>query len=125
MITNQLNYLIKDLQQYVERRLEYAKLDVTEKTVRIVSFLITVILLTLIIFPFLLFLTFALAYFIGQLLHSVALGFLIVAGGYLLLAIFLIAVRKPLITKPILKAMVNMIFDTPNRWDKTEDDDEE
>lgn len=126
-ITNHLNELVQDLRKYFESRIEYAKLDVTEKTVRIISFFITVFLLTLIIFPFFLFLSFALAYFVGQLLNSTALGFLIVAGGFLILGSLVIALRNPLIKKPVLKAMVKMIFEQsgPNVKFEDEDDDED
>lgn len=125
-ITNHFNQLLQDLRKYTETRLEYAKLDVTEKTVRIVSLMITVFLLTLVIFPFFLFLSFAASYFIGGLLNSIAQGFLIVSGIYFVLGVFIVILRKPLIMKPILRMMVKTIFDQPQGPKiKFEDEDEE
>ena len=125
-ITNHFNQLLQDFRKYIETRMEYAKLDVTEKTVRIVTLLITLFLLTLVIFPFFLFLSFAASYFIGQLLNSVALGFLIVSGVYFVLGMFILILRKPLIMKPMLRMMVKTIFDQPNGPKiKFEDEDEE
>ena len=60
---------------------------------------------------FLIFLFTALALWIGSLLNSASLGFLCVAGLFLLLIILLFALRKKLIVPMIRNAIVKAVYD--------------
>ena len=51
------------------------------------------------------------ALFIGQALNGdYAMGFLIVSGFYALLAIIIFVLRRPLVTNPVLRMMVDKLF---------------
>ena len=58
----------------------------------------------------LLFLSFAGGFFFGSLLHSNELGFLCVAGFYLLVLLIFLVVRKQVVEKPIIKAIMKLFF---------------
>jgi hypothetical protein len=57
-----------------------------------------------------LFLSFAAGFYLGSLLDSDELGFLCVAGFYVLLLIVFLALRKRIIEQPVIKAMIRLLF---------------
>lgn len=57
-----------------------------------------------------LFLGFALSYWIGSLLDSDALGFIIVGGGFLLFGLILFLARKRLLVNCMVRFFVEMFF---------------
>ena len=124
-IKSALNKLIDDFKNYLETQFEYIKFDLTEKLTRIATSIITVSIIILLLLPFVFFISFALAYYLGNYFGSDPIGFLIVAGIYLIIAIFTIALRKPLIINPLLRKFVNVIFSDYNRQIKEEEEDEE
>ncbi|RYD73164.1 MAG: hypothetical protein EOP53_20615 [Sphingobacteriales bacterium] len=68
---------------------------------------------------FFIFITIAAAIGIGYLVNNMALGFLIMAIVFLLLAVLLFTMRKKLITNPITKILITSLA-----GDKTDDEDE-
>lgn len=60
---------------------------------------------------FLAFLFTALAWWLGSLLNSAALGFLCVAGLFLLLIVLLFALRKKVIVPIIRNAIISAVYD--------------
>lgn len=81
------NGLKKDISTYVELKFRLLKLIATERIARVVAILSHSIILVLLIFFTILFLFISLGFYLGELLGSVALGFLIVSGLYFLLAL--------------------------------------
>jgi len=52
----------------------------------------------------------ALAFYLGDLLKSVEGGFLAVMGIYLILAVLLVALKKPLIERPLIDKTINQVL---------------
>ena len=80
----------------------------------LITFFIVAFVSLLVLF----FLSFAIAYAIGEALDSNALGFAIVGAFYILIAIIVLAFRKKLIERPLLEKLSEIYF-------KAEPDDEE
>ena len=80
----------------------------------LITFFIVAFVSLLVLF----FLSFAIAYAVGEALGSNALGFAIVGAFYILIAIMVLAFRKKLIEKPLLEKLSEIYF-------KAEPDDEE
>ena len=80
----------------------------------LISFFIVAFVSLLVLF----FLSFAIAYAVGEALGSNALGFAIVGAFYILIAVIVLAFRKKLIEKPLLEKLSEIYF-------KAEPDDEE
>ncbi|WP_314298942.1 phage holin family protein [Capnocytophaga sputigena] len=80
----------------------------------LITFFIVAFVSLLVLF----FLSFAIAYAVGEALGSNALGFAIVGAFYILIAVIVLAFRKKLIEKPLLEKLSEIYF-------KAEPDDEE
>jgi hypothetical protein len=100
--------LLKHAADYVETFYERTVLTLTSKTVKSGASLINgllVLVLGLIVFFFL---NFALAWWLGQVLDSRALGFLVLGGFYLLVLIIMIAARKTFLN--LFRNMLTKLF---------------
>ena len=80
----------------------------------LITFFIVAFVSLLVLF----FLSFAIAYAVGEALGSNALGFAIVGAFYILIAIIVLAFRKKLIERPLLEKLSEIYF-------KVEPDDKE
>ncbi len=110
--------LKNDISTYVETRLELMKLNTYERVAKTMAVFSYGIVLVLLAFFAILFLFLALGFFLGEMLNSVALGFLIVVGLYLLLFGVILLFRDKIsakVTNEIITAMMS----------KDEKDDEE
>jgi hypothetical protein len=100
----------KDIQEYIEIKLDLLKLQTAESISKVVSGATAAIILVLFSCLILFFLSFAAGYFMATLLHSNELGFLCVAGFYLLLLIIILIFRKKIIDRPVIKSVVRVFF---------------
>ena len=91
-------------------KIELVKLDVAEKGARIGADVISGVIVAVLGIASLLFLSIGLAIWLGYLVESYALGFVIVGAFYLLLAVLLFALRKSLLATPILKSLISSLF---------------
>lgn len=103
--------LVEQLKQYGGLKLEMLKLDTTEKTVKILTFLILCFVLTLIICAFAICLSFAVAFALGSLFNSNALGFLCVSGIYLLLLIIVYVRKAAWIERPLVRFLASILLE--------------
>jgi hypothetical protein len=87
--TNLLGSLLDIATDYGESSIKLVKLKVLDKTTDIVSSLIPLSLVILFFLTFLLFLNLGIAYWLGEILGKTFYGFLMVAGFYILAAIFI------------------------------------
>jgi hypothetical protein len=105
-----INNIRKDLQEYFEVRFDLFRLHTAESISRILSSAANIAILGFLSFFILLFLSFAAGYFFASLLQSNELGFLCIAGFYILLLVIFLIFRKKIIEKPIIKAIMKLIF---------------
>lgn len=103
--------LVEQLKQYGGLKLEMLKLDATEKTVKIISALILGFVLLLFVCAIAICLSFAVAYSLGGLLGSTPLGFLCVAGIFLLLLIIVYVRKKAWIERPLVKLLAEILLE--------------
>ena len=91
--------LKEDISTYVELRLELLKLNTYERVAKTMAVFSYGIVLILLAFFTILFLFLALGFFLGELLGSMALGFVLVVGMYLLLFGIIIFFKKNITSK--------------------------
>ena len=77
--------LVSDVKGYVHAERDHLKLQATEKIATLLSKTIRQVMVATLLGAVLLFLSFALAYYLGELFASQPVGFALVAGLYLLL----------------------------------------
>lgn len=104
--------------QYVEQQKQLIKLDVAEKTATLVSSAVTGLVLAVVGLLVLLFASLTLAFALGALFDSYALGFLAVTLLFVIVALVVNALKRKLVTNPVLSAVITKFFD-----DNADDDD--
>ena len=102
--------LIEQLKIYVTAEIELGKLTATEKISKLSSNVIAAIFVGAVFLLFLLFASFSVAYLIGEAIHKLWLGFLIVAIFYLLVALITWFAREKLLRIPIMNAILRQLF---------------
>lgn len=110
--------LKEDVLTYIQLKYNFLKLDATERIAKLIAILSHGVILILLVFFTILFLFFALGFFLGDCLDSTALGFLVVGGIYLgLVAVFLWGKQK------IQDKFINIMI-TALRADDDDDDND-
>lgn len=107
----------QELEQYIQDRILLLKLQASEKTARLVALLFSMLIIALLVFFILLFLSTMTGYYFAGITGSLYAGFGIVAAFYVCILILLIITRKRF-DKKIINAVIRIFFD------KTDEDDE-
>ena len=107
--TAQIGQLFDEAKRYWELQKQHLSLNSVEILTRLFSTLVLVLILILVGSLVLLFGSFALAYWLGELLDSMLLGFGIIACILLLLALMVYANRRSWIVRPTTQFMVSLL----------------
>ena len=106
--------LIEDLfekaEQYVKTNIELAKLKVIDKVADTIGALVTQIALVLVGFFFFLMINMGIAFWLGTILGNTHLGFMVVAGFYLLVGIVIFIFRKSILKTPISNSIISQFL---------------
>jgi len=105
-----INSIKKDIQEYIEVKVDLVRLHMTEQVSRIFSSAVNAAVIAYLLLFTLLFLSFAAGFFLGSLFNSNELGFLCVAGFYFLILIIFLLFRKQLIERPVIEAVIKLFF---------------
>lgn len=103
--------LIGNAVDYIETRIQIAKLDAADAGASAASSIFTWIILIIIGAIMLLFFSIGAALGIGYLFENTALGFVITGGVYLLVILMLYNYRKDWLRKPIGNKIIESIYD--------------
>lgn len=109
--------LISKAEKFTKTSIDLLKLNMVEKTADIVSSVTSGLTVILIVAMFTLFLNIGLGLWIGELLQSSYMGFLIVSGFYLIVAIVIYfyqdrLLKNPISDKIVVKLLKNVNLDT-------------
>lgn len=102
--------LLLEFKKYLELQKEFVKLDATEKMTVILSAILIITVLLLLGSIVLLFLTFALAYYLGDVLGSLSLGFGLISAFILLLTVIFYLNRNRMVIQPMARFMTKLIL---------------
>lgn len=116
-ITYHLSVLVKDFKEYIELKYQFTRLDSIEKAVAITSFLATGLILMFLAVGIFLFISIGLGFLFGKVLQNNFYGFSLMAGIYLVIAIFLYIFRNSLIKRPVQRNLLKTIFKDGNGSD--------
>ena len=108
---NNADGFVDQVKEYVNTRLAQLKLLFAEKTSKVMSLMIAVVISALVFFLFLVLICIAGAIILGQWLESFWLGFVIVGGIVFVVGLILWIFKGVLIRKPIMNALINVMFD--------------
>jgi len=110
------------VQDYVHDRLLLLKLEMVEKTAKLVSVMFIGLLITVLSLFILLFLSFMAGYYFATVTGSLYLGFGVVCSFYVLLLAFIILAGKKLLHNFITNSVIETIFDQTADTDDTDDE---
>ena len=102
--------LKKDILDYLEVKLDLIKLNTAESLSRFISKSVNIAITGFLFFFIFLFISFAAGFFIGSRLDSNELGFLCIAGFYSLILVLFLLLRKKIIERPVIKAVIKLFF---------------
>lgn len=89
--------MIETIKEYTSKRIDLLKIEATEKS-SISAGVIAYLVILLVAFGFFIILfNFGLAFLIGKALNDYSLGFLIIAGFYLLIMILVVVFKKKIV----------------------------
>jgi len=108
--TSRIKSIFENVHNYVEARLELYKISLFEKGAKIAADLITAAILGVCAAFFLIFLSVGIALILGNWLGGAYIGFLIVAGVYLIIGLVIYLRRKSILQKPIMEAAITELL---------------
>jgi hypothetical protein len=103
-----------NIKEYINTRIESAKLGVAEKSSAIIANLVAGAIVAVVFFFFIIFAGIAVSFALGEWIGKIWAGFLIVALLYLLLGIVAWVARGKLIRLPVMNAMIKQLFKEDN-----------
>lgn len=112
------------VQEYVKDRILLLKLEAVEKISRLTATIVSGLLITIFSFFIILFVSIMVGYLIGEALHHAYWGFAIVAGIYVFLLILIVVLRKQLVERPIINAVIDVFFEKKKHNHKEEKKEE-
>jgi hypothetical protein len=114
-IVGELRQLITE---YFDARLKLIKLETFEKIAKVTAVLFSSLVVALLAFFLLFFLSMSLGFYLGKIFDSLALGFLSVTGLYLILFVLVLLMKKDLLEEFLIERIIGELT-------KKEDDDEQ
>jgi len=122
-LSTQFKRLFEQFKVYFNLRVNYTRLYAAEFLIRFFSGFVLWLVIFLFLFFVLVFGSFSFAFWFSELTGKMSLGFLIIAGFYILIASLIYAFRKPLIVKPFTKMIINEM--ELDKFNDLEDEKEE
>ena len=104
-----IGQLIELLKHYLGLQTEYVKLDVIDKVVRLLTAAALAIIFFLLIIAVMLFLSFALAYWLSRYI-GLAPAFIVVSGIHLLLLFLFFVFHHKWIERPLVRFLANLLM---------------
>jgi len=110
MMLDELNDLRKDVLEYIEVRIDLIRLHTAENIAKIFSNAAVAVVIGYLMFLIIMFISLAAGFFIGTLLGSNELGFLCVAGFYLVFLLLFLVFRKRIVERPVVRSVIKLLF---------------
>jgi hypothetical protein len=106
---SKVDSLLLHAKEYVEERIRLVTLEIHDKVTRTLSGIVMSVIISLLSIFVILFFSFALAWWIGRELEGIYIGFLVVGGFYLLVAILIYVNRDKWIATPVMNIFIKNI----------------
>ena len=104
-----IGQLVETVKHYVGLQSEYVKLDIVEKTVKILTVIAMTAILSFLLILVLIYFSFAIAYALEPVAGLVG-AFAIVAGFYLFILLLFVIFRKRWIERPLVKFLASLLL---------------
>lgn len=111
-ITDNIQEFTTATQNYIESSISYHKLDIYKKLMRVAVSSTHKILIGFVLLIAVLFLSIALSIYLGEVLDSTALGYLIVGLFYMIIVLCITLFMKPVIERKLLRKTSEQFFNS-------------
>ena len=102
--------LLNHIRDYVNNRVDTMKLNMADKTSRLIANIVATTALVVVLLLFTVFASISLALVLGEWTGKLHWGFLIIAGIYLLVAFLIWRGKEKLLRLPIMNAILRHLF---------------
>jgi len=109
-IETPVELLFQKAEAYSQTTLELLKLKAIDKSAAVVSTLTSQLIIAIVVSMFVLCINIAIALWIGEMLGKSYMGFMVVAGGYFVLAILIYVFRKKWVKKPVNNSIIKQML---------------
>lgn len=123
---------IKDLKLYLSQRYDLLKLELLEKSSKILTVILSMLVVLVCTLAALIYFSFALITWLSKLFDSEAPAYLIVCGLFILIMIIILACKDKIFLNPLIHKLSDILYDSedkknkyPNNDDLTDDYTEE
>ena len=120
-VNDHIDDLSDDSKSYIKSLLEYYKLDALKKSTKAIATLLSLAIKGSLLLLLFMFVSIGLSFFIGNLINSVAYGFMIMGAFYLILLIIFLLVAQPVSESLSLK-FIYKIIDTEDENDQQKEE---
>lgn len=114
--------MMKKFQDYINSRILLMRLEVSERFAKALALLLKNIVVLVFFGIFFLFASMAVAFWIGESIKSIPVGFGAVAVFYLVVTMIVLVFRKPLIENPFMNKVIRILFEQKNHEEEKEPD---
>ncbi len=113
-LKEELNKGKNDFHEYMNARFDLMRLNMAENFSKVLSGFVIKSIILFILFFALLFISLAVANWLNTTYEYPGIGFIFVAGFYLLFILVFWLLRRVLIEKPIIRSMIEIFFHSDN-----------
>ncbi|MBR0122921.1 MAG: phage holin family protein [Bacteroidales bacterium] len=117
--------IAKDVRSYFSQRYDLLKVELLEKSSRILAVLFSMLVILVCALAVLIYLSFAFISWINASLNSTVAGYLIVALLFLVLLLVIIVFNEKLFLNPIIRKLGKILYEEKDDDGEEEDDNEE
>lgn len=117
----QIEELVAQFKDYVDLRITDLKLRMTIRWVKFFSKIVTLLVISFVVFLILLFLSFAFAYWFGAETGNWPLGFILTAAFWAIIGLLVYLFRNQLILDQVARASTEELFDPEKEAEDDED----
>jgi len=100
----------EEFEEYINKRIDLFKLHIVEDLSKATSSFGIKLVVFYLLFFVLLFFSLAGAFYLGGLLDSLPLGFIIIGSFYLVIVLFFYLFRRTMVEKPVIQSFINLFF---------------
>jgi uncharacterized membrane protein (DUF106 family) len=121
--TDNINELKKELEEYVQARLDLTRLHIAGELSRFISRLLTKTIILYLLFFVFLFFSIAGALLLGQITNSYIIGFASIGIIFLIAILVFLLLSKKLIEKPVVRHLIELLFPKFDHDEETEEEE--
>ena len=120
-VNDHIEDLSDDTKAYIKSLIEYYKLDALKKSTKAIATVLSLAIKGSLLLLLFMFVSIGLSFLIGEYINSVAYGFMIMGGFYLLVLLIFLLVARPVSESLSLK-FIYKIIDAEDENDQQKDD---